>query len=191
MSGRIVIISAPSGTGKTTLLKNVLPDIPGLSFSVSATSRKPRKNEVDGKDYYFVTPEEFEKRVTENQFVEWEEVYEGIRYGTLRSELNRIWQQGRSVVFDVDVMGGMKIKKQYPLQSLSVFIRPPTMQSLRERLLGRATDDPLSIEKRLARAEYELNFASRFDQVIVNDNLQTAIKDLRETLQIFLSKNKP
>lgn len=191
MSGRIVIISAPSGTGKTTLLKNVLPDIPGLSFSVSATSRNPRKNEVDGKDYYFVTPEEFEKRVTENQFVEWEEVYEGIRYGTLRSELNRIWQQGRSVVFDVDVMGGMKIKKQYPLQSLSVFIRPPTMQSLRERLLGRATDDPLSIEKRLARAEYELNFASRFDQVIVNDNLQTAIKDLRETLQIFLSKNKP
>jgi guanylate kinase len=189
MPGKIIIVSAPSGSGKTTLLTSVLPYFPNLGFSVSATSRTPRANEVHGKDYYFVSNEEFDTRISNNQFIEWEEVYKGTRYGTLRSELNRLWQQGKDVIFDLDVVGGMNIKKQYPLISLSVFIRPPSIQVLRERLIVRATDDPGSIDRRLARAAYELDFASKFDKVVVNDDLDKASHELKNTIAEFLNEN--
>ncbi|MFW5757905.1 MAG: guanylate kinase [Bacteroidota bacterium] len=188
MQGKIIIICAPSGTGKTTLLKEVLQRFENLEFSVSATSRLPRANEKHGKDYYFLSVEDFKKKINENYFVEWEEVYEEIFYGTPRSELTRIWQKNKHVVFDVDVLGGMNIKKQYPLISLSVFIQPPSLNTLRERLLQRGTETPESIQKRISRATYEMEFAPKFDVKIINDDLQKAISRLHETFTQFLSK---
>ncbi len=188
MQGKIIIICAPSGAGKTTLLKEVIQQFDNLEFSVSATSRQPRKNEKHGKDYYFLSEKDFKKRIAENQFVEWEEVYEGTFYGTPRSELTRIWQKNKHVVFDVDVLGGMNIKKQYPLTSLSVFIQPPSLNTLRERLLGRGSETPVSIEKRINRASYEMDFAPKFDARIINDDLQKATAQLQEVFTRFLSK---
>ncbi len=188
MQGKIIIICAPSGAGKTTLLKAVLQQFENLEFSVSATSRQPRANEQHGKDYYFLSEEDFKRRITENRFVEWEEVYEGTFYGTPRSELTRIWQKNKHVVFDVDVLGGMNIKKQYPLTSLSVFIQPPSLNTLRERLLGRGTETPESIDKRIKRASYEMEFAPKFDVRIVNDDLQKAISQLHLVFSDFLSR---
>lgn len=188
MQGKIIIICAPSGAGKTTLLKAVLQQFENLEFSVSATSRQPRAKEQHGKDYYFLSEEDFKRRITENRFVEWEEVYEGTFYGTPRSELTRIWQKNKHVVFDVDVLGGMNIKKQYPLTSLSVFIQPPSLNTLRERLLGRGTETPESIDKRIKRASYEMEFAPKFDVRIVNDDLQKAISQLHLVFSDFLSR---
>ncbi|MFP4289082.1 MAG: guanylate kinase [Bacteroidales bacterium] len=188
MQGKIIIICAPSGAGKTTLLKEVLQRFENLEFSVSATTRPPRAKEKHGQDYYFLSEEDFKKRITENQFVEWEEVYEGTFYGTPRSELTRIWQKNKHVVFDLDVLGGMNIKKQYPLTSLSVFIQPPSLNALRERLLGRGSETPESIEKRINRAAYEMEFAPKFDVKIVNDDLHKATAQLHEAFTRFLSK---
>ncbi len=185
--GKMVIVCAPSGSGKTTIVKAVLPDIKSLEFSVSACSRPPREGEMHGKDYYFLTPDEFRKKIEEDAFLEWEEVYEGSFYGTLKSEVTRIWGQGKHVIFDVDVLGGLNIKKQYPENSLAVFIMPPSVEELRKRLLGRGTETPESLSKRISRAEYELGFASKFDVQIVNDELEKAIDKTRKTLLDFLN----
>ncbi len=186
MEGRLVIFSAPSGSGKTSIVRGVLPEVPQLEFSVSACSRPMRPGEKDGVDYYFMTPDEFRKRIDEDAFLEWEEVYPGSFYGTLRSELDRIWLAGKHVVFDVDVAGGLNIKKQYPKQALAIFVQPPSLEELEKRLKARNTETPESLKKRMGKAAYELTFADRFDRVIINDNLQTAIEETIQVLRGFL-----
>jgi guanylate kinase len=188
MKGKLIVVSAPSGSGKTTIVKKMLAAGLNLEFSVSAASRSPRINEVDGKDYYFLSVEDFRKKITENAFVEWEEVYPGSYYGTLKSEVTRIWQEGNHVIFDVDVVGGLNIKKQYPENCLALFIRPPSVAELENRLRGRSTDTEETIKKRIAKAEYELSFASQFDRVIVNDVLEDAIKETAEIIRKFILK---
>lgn len=184
--GKLIIVCAPSGSGKTTIVKSVLPGIPSLEFSVSACSRSPREGEVHGKDYYFLSEEEFRKKIDEGAFLEWEEVYPGSFYGTLKSEVQRIWNEGKHVIFDVDVFGGINIKKQYPDNSLALFIMPPSVEELRARLTGRGTETPESLEKRISKAEYEMGFASGFDATVVNDDLEMAIALTREIMNSFL-----
>ncbi len=184
--GKLIIVCAPSGSGKTTIVKSVLPGIPSLEFSVSACSRPPREGEVHGKDYYFLSEEEFRKKIDEGAFLEWEEVYPGSFYGTLKSEVQRIWNEGKHVIFDVDVFGGINIKKQYPDNSLALFIMPPSVEELRARLTGRGTETPESLEKRISKAEYEMGFASGFDATVVNDDLEMAIALTREIMNSFL-----
>ncbi len=183
---KMIIFCAPSGTGKTTIIKTILPYFPEISFSVSATSRHPREGEQYGKDYYFLSTEEFEKKIDNDEFIEWEEVYSGNYYGTLRSELNRIWADKKQVIFDVDVLGGINIKKQYPSNSLAIFFMPPSLDSLRKRLEGRGTETHESIQKRIDRASYEMGFSDQFDKIIVNDNLEKAIKDTKRIIAEFL-----
>ena len=185
--GKIIIFSAPSGTGKSTIIKRLMPaEELALSFSVSATSRAPRAGEENGRDYYFITPEEFRRHVEAGDFVEWEEVYNGTCYGTLRSEIERIIGEGRNVVLDIDVMGGLNIKRMYGPRALALFIEPPSVGALGERLRGRATDSEEVIEKRLAKAEYELSFASQYDVTIVNDDLDAAVTAVRDTILNFI-----
>lgn len=184
--GKLIIFSAPSGSGKSTIVQNLLKKDFNLKFSISATSRAPRGEEQDGREYYFLSPEEFRAKVKANDFLEWEEVYENTYYGTLRSEVERITSAGNNVVFDVDVVGGVNIKKEFNEDALSIFIQAPSLEELRKRLIARATDSPEKIEQRLAKAEYELGFASQFDKVIINDNLDTAITDAEQLLQNFL-----
>lgn len=185
---KVLIISAPSGAGKSTLISYLLSKFDHLEFSVSATSRAPRGSEVDGKDYYFLSREEFAVRVARDEFLEWEEVYNGSCYGTLRSEIERIWQRGNVVVFDVDVVGGTNIKRLLPEHSLSVFIDPPSVEHLRKRLQGRGTDNELEIAKRIAKAEKELSYRDRFDVVIVNDDLQTAQNEIENVVKNFINE---
>lgn len=184
--GKLIIVCAPSGSGKTTIVKSVLPDISSLEFSVSACSRTPREGEVNGKDYYFLSEDEFRKKIDEGAFLEWEEVYPGSFYGTLKSEVQRIWNEGKHVIFDVDVVGGINIKKQYPDNSLALFIMPPSVEELRARLTGRGTETPESLEKRISKAEFEMGFASGFDATVVNDDLEMAIALTREIMNSFL-----
>lgn len=185
--GKIIIFSAPSGTGKSTIIKRLMPDEElALSFSVSATSRAPRAGEENGRDYYFITPEEFRRHVEAGDFVEWEEVYNGTCYGTLRSEIERIIGEGRNVVLDIDVMGGLNIKRMFGPRALALFIEPPSVEALGERLRGRATDSEEVIEKRLAKAEYELSFAPQYDVTIVNDDLDAAVTAVRDTILNFI-----
>ncbi len=188
MSGKLIIISAPSGSGKTTIVKRILDSDLKLKFSVSACSRKPRKNEVDGRDYYFLTVDEFRKKIDNDEFVEWEEVYENNYYGTLRSEVKRIWDSGYHVIFDVDVKGGLKIKKQYPDLSLAIFIKAPSIDELERRLRSRSTDDDETIKKRIAKAEYEMSFAPKFDLVIVNDDLEKAVGETYDAIRNFINQ---
>lgn len=188
MDGKLVIFSAPSGSGKTTIVKHLLSKDFHLEFSISATSRLPRGEEQNGKDYYFLSVADFKQKIEDNQFIEWEEVYHDRFYGTLRSELERIWRKGNHVLFDVDVKGGVNIKKQFGDQALSVFIQPPSVEELRKRLLGRATDSADEIEKRVAKAEEELSYASQFDHVILNDNLEEANAEAEKILTAFLLK---
>lgn len=183
----MVIFSAPSGAGKTSIVKGVLRETPQLEFSVSACSRPMRPGEQDGLDYYFISAGEFRKRIKEGAFLEWEEVYPGSYYGTLRSEVDRIWSAGKHVVFDVDVAGGLSIKKQFPEQSLAVFVQPPSIEELEKRLIIRNTETPESLKKRLGKAAYELTFASQFDSIIVNDDLASAIKQTIKKVHAFLN----
>lgn len=184
--GKLVIFSAPSGSGKTTILRRVLPVLPQLAFSVSATSRQMRPGEIDGRDYYFMTAETFRRKVAAGEFLEYEEVYAGQFYGTLNSELDRIWAQGKDVVFDVDVKGGLRIKERFPQHSLAIFIQPPSVAELKRRLEGRGTESAESLKKRLDRAEEELSFAPRFDLRIVNDEIDRAVAEVQAAVASFL-----
>lgn len=183
-----MIFSAPSGSGKTTIVKHLLARFSELEFSISATSRAPRGEERDGVDYYFLDAAEFAARVEAGAFVEWEEVYAETCYGTLRAEIERIWDREHVVVFDVDVVGALNIKKLFGEQALSIFIMPPSVEALRVRLEGRGTDSPEAIERRLAKAEQEIGYAPRFDRVIVNDDLETAYAEAVRVVGDFLAK---
>ena len=185
--GKVIIFSAPSGSGKTTIVRHLLERYPQLEFSVSATSRAPRGQERDGVDYYFLSQEEFAKAVAENRFVEWEEVYKGTCYGTLRSELDRIWGKGHTILFDVDVLGGINLKRIFGADACSVFIMPPSIEELERRLELRGTDAPEVIAKRVAKAEFELTKAPEFDHVVVNDVLDTAVAEVERIVRDFLS----
>lgn len=184
--GKVVIFSAPSGAGKSTIVNYLLGRNLGLEFSISATSRSPRGQEQHGKEYYFFSQEEFRKRIEAGDFLEWEEVYPGCFYGTLKCEVERIWAKGHTVVFDVDVVGGVNIKKIFGADALSVFIQAPSVEELRLRLIGRATDDAEKIAQRVAKAEYEMGFANQFDTIIVNDDLQAAFSDAELKVRKFL-----
>ena len=184
--GKLIIFSAPSGSGKTTIVHRLMGLVEGLEFSVSATSRPPRGVEQNGKDYYFLSGEEFDQKIAEDAFVEWEEVYAGTKYGTLRSELERIWAKGHTILFDVDVKGGVRLKDIFGTQALSIFIMPPSIEELRNRLVGRATDSPEKIEQRVAKAGEELTYAERFDLVVVNDNLEEAVEGVRKAVEEFI-----
>ena len=185
--GRILIVSAPSGSGKSTIVNYLRQEHPEfrLAFSVSATSRLPRGTEQDGVDYYFLTAEEFRRHIEAGDFLEYEEVYEGRFYGTLKRQVDEKLAAGMNVVFDVDVKGGVNIKRYYGDSALSIFIQPPSVQALRERLIGRATDDMEQIEKRLAKAEYEMTFAPRFDAVVVNDDFEKAAATVAAHIESF------
>ena len=185
--GKLIIFSAPSGSGKTTIVRRLMGEMSGLEFSVSATSRAPRGAEQHGKDYYFLSAEEFDKLVEKDSFVEWEEVYAGTKYGTLRSELERIWAKGNTILFDVDVKGGVRLKSIFGTDALSVFIMPPSVEELRRRLEGRATDSPEKIAQRIAKADEELGYAPQFDVVVVNDNLDAAVAEVRNTVAEFVN----
>lgn len=186
--GKVLIFSAPSGSGKTTIVKHLLARFPELEFSISATSRAPRGEERDGVDYYFMNAAEFAARVEAGEFVEWEEVYAGTCYGTLRAEIERIWDRGHVAVFDVDVVGALNIKKLFDEQALSVFIMPPSVEVLRMRLEGRGTDSPEAIERRLAKADQEIEYAPRFDRVVVNDDLERAYAEAVQVVGTFLAQ---
>ena len=189
MQGKLVIFSAPSGAGKTTIVRHLLKKNLNLQFSVSACSREKRKGEINGKDYYFLSTEEFNNKIKKDEFVEWEEVYENHFYGTLKKEIERIWNEGKNVIFDVDVIGGLNIKKQFPGQSLAIFIQPPSVEELEKRLTNRSTDSEKNIRKRIEKAKYELGFAGEFDQIIINDNLEKAKKQAEETVRNFLKSS--
>lgn len=184
---KLIIFSAPSGSGKSTIINRLLADGMEMEFSISATSRAPRGNEQDGVEYYFLSPEAFKEKIAENAFVEYEEVYENRFYGTLKSEIERIASKGKATVFDVDVKGGLNIKKIYGQQALTLFIQPPSVEELRRRLQGRATDAPEVIEQRLQKAAFEMSFASQYDYVIVNEDLEKAIQETKTIIQAFLS----
>lgn len=184
--GKLLIFSAPSGSGKTTLVHYLMGQFPQLAFSVSATSRAPRPGEKDGKDYFFLTVEEFKKKINEGAFVEWEEVYDNQFYGSLKSEVERLRNEGKTVVFDVDVKGGLNIKKIYGDEALSVFVKPPSIGILEQRLRNRSTDDEASIRKRIDRATYELKFENQFDVVIINDELEKAEQESMKLVKTFL-----
>ncbi len=185
--GKVIIFSAPSGAGKSTIVNYLLSKNLGLKFSVSATCRPPRGQEQHGREYYFFTQDEFKKRIQRQEFLEWEEVYPGCFYGTLKSEVERIWSEGNTVLFDVDVVGGVNIKKKFGNQALSIFIQTPSINTLRERLIGRGTDSPDKIEQRLAKAAYEMTFAERFDTIIINDDLEKAKSEAERKVKEFLN----
>ncbi len=188
MSGKLIIFSAPSGSGKSTLVNRLLKSGYKFSFSVSATSRKPRGEERNGVDYWFLTPEEFKAKIVADEFVEYEEVYENCFYGTLRSEVDSRLERGENMLFDVDVVGGVNIKKMYSDRALSLFIQPPSVEELRKRLYGRATDSAEMIEKRVQKAEWEMEFAPKFDRIIVNDILEDAVAELISVVDDFLKR---
>ena len=188
MQGKLIIFSAPSGSGKSTIINKLMSEY-GLRgrFSISATSRKPRGSEQDGVEYYFLTEEDFRRRISEGDFLEYEEVYPGCFYGTLRSEVDRTLARGENVILDIDVQGGLNVKKIYGDRALTLFIQPPSIERLRERLERRGTDAPEVIERRLAKAETELSFAHRYDAVVVNDDLEEACSDAARVIEDFLS----
>jgi len=188
--GKLLIFSAPSGSGKSTIVQWLMQEHPELNmhFSISCTTRQPRGTEQDGVEYFFLTPEEFKAKIAKDEFVEYEEVYTDKFYGTLKSQVTSQTAKGDNVVFDIDVKGGCNIKQQYGAQALSIFIQPPSLEELRRRLVGRATDAPEVIEQRLAKAEYELSFAPKFDTVVVNDDLETAKQETLDKIRKFLAE---
>lgn len=184
--GKLIIFSAPSGAGKTTIVRHLLEKDFDLEFSISATSRPPRHTETDGRDYYFLTNDEFKAKVENDEFLEWEEVYPGCCYGTLKSEIERITNQGRNVIFDVDVVGGSNIKQLFGDEALAIFVQPPSIEELERRLVARSTDSSEVIKKRVEKAEYELTFSNKFDIIIVNDELEVAFDKAENALSNFL-----
>jgi len=187
--GKLVIFSAPSGAGKTTIVRHLLSQGLNFGFSVSATTRKPRGAEQNGKDYYFLSVEEFRDKINREEFLEWEEVYPGCFYGTLKSEVDRICNNGQNILFDVDVVGGSNIKKHYGEKALAVFIQPPSIKELEKRLLARSTDCLEVIKQRIAKAEHELTYVNLFDVIIINDKLEDAFKEAEEKVRKFLERN--
>ncbi len=185
MSGKLIIISAPSGAGKSTIIREVMNSGINLEFSISACSRKIREGEKDGVDYYFLSLDDFKKKIKNGEFLEWEEVYKDHFYGTLYSELKRIWEKGSNVLVEADVFGGINIKKKYGDQALSIFIMPPSIQNLEERLLKRSTDSLESIKTRVAKAKEEMDKAGEFDVVVVNDELNKAVKETFGIIRVF------
>ncbi len=186
--GKIIVLSAPSGTGKSTIIGELMkhPELK-LGFSVSATSRAPRGGEQNGVHYYFLTPQEFERRVQAGDFVEWSEVYKGTRYGTLVSEVERVTGAGNNLIMDIDVEGALNVKKRFGDDALLIFIEPPTLQVLEQRLRDRATDDEVSIGRRLAKAEYEMSFAPQYDCVVINDKLPEAVEKVGRVIRQYTS----
>lgn len=187
--GKLVLFCGPSGSGKTTIVHHLLKTDPRLSFSVSATTRPQRENETDGIDYHFISVEEFRKRIDGDEFIEWEEVYTGRYYGTLNSEVNKIWENGKVPIFDVDVEGGLKIKEKFGSRLLAVFVRPPSIEELRKRLTARNSETPESFKARIEKSEHELSYAFRFNKFIVNDNLKFALKEAQIIVNDFLESN--
>lgn len=186
MSNKVIIFSAPSGSGKSTIVRHILPLHPEMEFSVSATSRAPRGAEKDGEDYFFIDNEEFARLIKEDKLVEYQQVYAGYYYGTLKSEVQRIWDKGHVIIFDVDVKGGVNLKKYFGDNAFSVFIKAPSIEELERRLVSRGTDSPEAIKTRIAKVAEELTYEDKFDYVLVNDNLETALKEAEKIVDDFL-----
>lgn len=184
--GRLIIFSAPSGAGKTTIVHHLLRKFPELEFSVSACSRDKREGERDGVDYYFIGPEAFKQKIRDDEFLEWQEVYTDHFYGTLKSEVERIWKKNKYVIFDVDVEGGINLKKRFGSKALGVFVMPPSIKSLEDRLRSRKTETPESISRRMGKAEHELKTANLFDKILMNENLEKAFVRAEEIVREFL-----
>ena len=187
MEGKLFIFSAPSGSGKSTIVQHLVKLDLDLAFSISATSRPPRGDEIDGREYHFISPESFRLKIENNDFIEWEEVYPGQFYGTQKSEVDRIWNSGQHALFDIDVVGGLNLKKEYGKQALSVFIKPPSLEELEQRLLVRGTDDARALKERLGKAEYEMGFSPQFDHIIVNNSLEKALAEAKSLVRNFLA----
>lgn len=189
MNNKVIIFSAPSGAGKSTIVNHLLKLYPQLEFSISATSRAPRGKETHGVEYYFFSADEFRRMIAEDRFVEYEEVYAGSFYGTLRSEVERIWAKGNTIIFDIDVQGGVNLKRIFGDQALSILIQAPSIEELRSRLVGRGTDSPEAIEKRISKAASEMEFAAgKFDHTLINDELEAALEEAERVVGCFLSK---
>ena len=187
IQNKIIIITAPSGSGKTSITKHLMHHFPQLAFSISAATREARGIEKNGVDYYFMSEADFKQKIQHNEFAEWEMVYEGKYYGTLKSELQRIWNQNQIPVLDIDVKGAIHVQQQYPQQTLSIFIQPPSIEILAERLENRGTESPESIATRVSKAEYEISFNQNFNAIIVNDELEKACKEAEEVILAFLN----
>jgi guanylate kinase len=186
MAGKAIIFSAPSGSGKTTIVKHLLKTNPDLGFSISASTRDKRgRTEKDGQDYYFLSPLEFKKKIDSDEFVEWEEVYEGNFYGTLKSEIERIWSEGKNVIFDVDVKGGLNLKKYFGERALAIFVKVPSVETLKERLSDRGTETPESLSRRIFKAQFEMTFQDQFDVVLVNEKLATSLAEAQRLYDEF------
>ena len=186
-SNKIIILTAPSGAGKTSITNYLLLKFSRLAFSVSASTRTPRSNEKNGVDYYFISLAEFNRKIQNNEFVEWEMVYEGKYYGTLKSEFNRIWDAGRLPVLDIDVKGAIHVQQQYPDSTYSLFIEPPSVEELKRRLLGRGTENPEALQARINKAAYEISFKQHFTRIIVNDELEKACREAEEAVHTFIT----
>ncbi|MFZ6011256.1 MAG: guanylate kinase [Bacteroidota bacterium] len=189
MAGKAIIFSAPSGSGKTTIVKHLLQTNADLGFSISASTRDKRgRTEQHGKDYYFLTPQDFKAKIDNDEFVEWEEVYEGNFYGTLKSEIQRIWDEGKNVIFDVDVKGGLNLKKYFGAKALAIFVKVPSIEILKERLHDRGTETPESLSRRLFKAQFEMSFQDKFDVVLVNENLEKSLTEAQAMYDEFKKK---
>ena len=186
MQGKLLLFCGPSGSGKTTIVRHLLDTDPRLAFSISATTRPKRETETDGVDYHFISVNEFKRRIDAGEFVEWEEVYKDRFYGTLRSEVDRLWRENKVVVFDVDVEGGLQLKKTFGELLLAVFVMPPSVEALHQRLTARQSETPESLNARVAKAEHELTYAFRFDRVIVNDTLEHALEEAKQVVSEFI-----
>lgn len=186
MQGKLFIFSAPSGAGKSTIVQHLMKQNMGLEFSISATSRKPRQGEKDGREYHFISPESFREMIDNDAFIEWEEVYPDQYYGTLFSEVDKIWKKGRHAIFDIDVLGGINLKKKYEERACSVFIQPPSLEALEQRLRARGSDSESSLQQRLGKARFEMTHASHFDHIIINDSLEQALAHAEKIVKEFL-----
>ncbi|MGF7219195.1 guanylate kinase [Spirosoma lacussanchae] len=191
MNGKLIIFSAPSGSGKTTIVKHLLAENNNLGFSISACTRDRRgRSEQNGQDYYFLTPEDFKQKIDNHEFVEWEEVYVGAFYGTLKSEIERVWASGKHVLFDVDVKGGLKLKEYYGDKALAVFVKVPDEETLRQRLIGRGSETEESLSKRLFKVHFEMSFQNEFDVILVNDDLETSLNKAQKLVNDFVNDDK-